>query len=80
MIKCAEEGKISGSINLDIETDVYLELERLFEIQGFLVDVDDIKRYTYKWLIEEVKKINFFSGIEIRLDSDDNILEFHWYL
>lgn len=90
MIKCAEEGKISGSINLDIETDwidagsysnmdVYSQLEKLYEEER-LVDIDDIRRYAYKWLMEEVKKTNIFADIEMKLHSDDNILEFHWYL
>ena len=87
MIKCAEEGRISGSINLDIETewdeddckkDVYLQLEKLFEIQGVLVH--DKKRYVYIWLIEEVKETDIFAEIEIKLDNDDNILEFRWFL
>ena len=62
-----------------MRTFVYLELGKLFEIQSILVDVDDIKRYTYKWLIEEVEKTNIFADIVMNLDSDDNILEFHWF-
>lgn len=83
MIKCAEEGKISGSINLDIETECDENFYELFEIQGVLVD--DKRRYSYIWLIEEVKKTDIFAEdifaeIEMKLDSDDNILEFHWCL
>jgi hypothetical protein len=92
MIKCAEEGKTCGSINLDIETepefdeddcgeDVYLVLQNLlFEMQDVRTFVDDKRRYTYRWLIEEVEKTNIFADIEINLDSDDNILEFRWFL
>jgi len=91
MIKCAEEGKTRGSINLDIETepefdeddcgeDVYLVLQNLMQDVRTFVDVDDKRRYTYKWLIEEVEKTNIFADIKIKLDSDDNILEFYWFL
>jgi hypothetical protein len=87
MIKCAEEGKTCGSINLDIETepefdeDVYLVLQNLlFEMQDVRTFVDDKRRYTYRWLIEEVEKTDIFADIKIKLNSEDNILEFYWFL